>query len=522
MVKWRKFAKSLWQRGSIALATAALLLASVGNPATGWSSATVHATTTTTWHVMVGNGSPHMRVDGMQYFPGVITIDAGDTVVWTLAGAEPHTVSFLGGAPPPVPGSPASEQPVGGSIYTGQGEVSSGLLLPIPGHNQYQLTFPNPGVYSYRCLLHPNQQGVVIVNPAGTPYPQTAAQYAAEGQAEWQATLNTANAAQAAVHPTVTAGPNGHAVIHAFMDAPQPPDVSAPLTAANNSGVSGTAVLSLLGPTTVKVEVTASGLAAGSTHAVEIRPGDCQTVGAPLYTLPPITANAQGQATLTTTLSPVDGIAAAGWVVDILSSTSASSTPTQSFAACGAVSGQVYALMRYEPNPLVIHVGDEVIWTQANLEEIHTVTFLAAGQAPPAFPSPQAINPAGGSVYTGSGYVNSGILAPFQSYHLVFAKSGIYPYLCTLHDEMGMDGTVEIRAPGVPLTHAVFFLTHHPVGWYGPGNISLQRAADALWQTSSPYSVFALSHRPVGALGAAAITLQRDADLLWLGGIPRK
>lgn len=85
-----------------------------------------------------------------------------------------------------------------------------------------------------------------------------------------------------------------------------------------------------------------------------------------------------------------------------------------------------------------------------------------------------------------------------------------------------MHGTVEVRAPGVPLTHAVFSLTHHPVGWYGPGNISMQHASDALWETSSPYSGFVLSHHPVGSLGSAAVGLQRDADLLWLGGIPRE
>lgn len=82
----------------MAVVTPALLLASVGSPATRLSSAAVYAATTTTWHVMVGNGSPYMRVDSMQYFPGVITMDAGNTVVWTVSGAEPHTVTFLGGA----------------------------------------------------------------------------------------------------------------------------------------------------------------------------------------------------------------------------------------------------------------------------------------------------------------------------------------------------------------------------------------------------------------------------------------
>lgn len=94
------------------------------------------------------------------------------------------------------------------------------------------------------------------------------------------------------------------------MDAPQPPTDTAVLVSANNSGVRGTAVLNPLGPTAVKVVVTASDLVAGSAHAIEIRPGDCQTVGPPLYTLPVMTADAQGQETITVTLSGVDGIAA--------------------------------------------------------------------------------------------------------------------------------------------------------------------------------------------------------------------
>ncbi len=493
----------------------------LGSPLPGLSVAEAQGTSATTWQVMVGNGSPHMRVDGMQYYPGVITIDAGDTIVWTLGGAEPHTVTFLSGATPPAPGSPASEAPMGGSVYSGTGVFSSGLLLPIPGHNQYHLTFTTPGVYSYRCLLHPNQQGVVIVNPAGTPYPATASQYAAEGQAEWQATLTAANTAQTAVHPMVTYAANGVATLHAFMDAAEPADVQVSLGAVSNSGAGGTATLTPQGPSSIATALSLTGLAPGSAYAVEIRAGSCQAVGPVVFTLPSVTANGQGTAQSDGTLSPVDGLASAGWIVAVLAqgSTTASSPPV--LTACGTVSMPVYALMRYEPSPAVVHAGDAVQWTQLDSQEIHTVTFLAAGQAAPSFPSPQAANPAGGTVYDGSGFFSSGILGPYQSYQLTFAKPGIFPYLCTLHDEMGMTAVVEVRPAQVPLANAVFLLTHKPVGWYGIPDISLQLAADDLWTHASGPSLFVLSHHPVGALGASLDGLQRSAALLWLNGIPR-
>jgi plastocyanin len=49
-----------------------------------------------TWHVLVGGQSEHQAVQAEGYYPHVITIDAGDTVVWTLNTVELHGVSFAG------------------------------------------------------------------------------------------------------------------------------------------------------------------------------------------------------------------------------------------------------------------------------------------------------------------------------------------------------------------------------------------------------------------------------------------
>ncbi len=57
---------------------------------------------------------------------------------------------------------------------TAHPEVSSGILAP---ETSYTLTFPTAGTYPYLCLLHPGMVGTVVVQPAGTPYPLSQADY---------------------------------------------------------------------------------------------------------------------------------------------------------------------------------------------------------------------------------------------------------------------------------------------------------------------------------------------------------
>ncbi len=114
------------------------------------------------------------------------------------------------------------------------------------------------------------------------------------------------------------------------------------------------------------------------------------------------------------------------------------------------------AYMRFTPGILKIHAGDQVVWTQLDPIEIHTVTFLAAGQKAPDFIlpmpggfmiNPGAAAPSGGSIYNGTGYASSGILAQGQNYTLTFPNPGVYSYLCLIHDEWGMIGQIIVMPP---------------------------------------------------------------------------
>jgi plastocyanin len=121
----------------------------------------------------LGNG---FGASYIQFLPGDVTVRRGDTVVWTMPDPfEIHTVTFLSGAAPPdfieprpqpsgppqlvIPSSIVA--PSGGSTYTGQGIVNSGIL----GNGaSFILRFDaSPGAYEYVCLIHPTMRATVTV-----------------------------------------------------------------------------------------------------------------------------------------------------------------------------------------------------------------------------------------------------------------------------------------------------------------------------------------------------------------------
>ncbi|MEP7370159.1 MAG: plastocyanin/azurin family copper-binding protein [Dermatophilaceae bacterium] len=144
-----------------------------------------------TWHVHAGEQSANGAITGMQFLPGDIWIDVGDTVHWTADSMEPHTVSFL--APDQLPGefnpgdptmTAQTPQPTIGT----PGEFrNSGILSPLqfaelpPTITSYDLTFTGPGDYTYYCFLHgAAMKGVVHVASQGTAYPHTQRFYDAQ------------------------------------------------------------------------------------------------------------------------------------------------------------------------------------------------------------------------------------------------------------------------------------------------------------------------------------------------------
>ena len=134
----------------------------------------------------------------------------------------------------------------------------------------------------------------------------------------------------------------------------------------------------------------------------------------------------------------------------------------------------MYAYMRFSPKVLTIRAGDTVEWTQKDVDTPHTVTFVSGGKEPdlalvelqPNGPpkvivNPVVLTPAGGPVYSGKGYFNSGFIQGSKSpapgprtYALVFDTQGKYEYICVLHDAMGMSATVTVLAKDAKLPAA--------------------------------------------------------------------
>jgi plastocyanin len=133
------------------------------------------ATAAQTVKVSAGAESTNGDIQLLEFAPANITINAGDTVTWSLDSTEFHDVIFTGGGQPPEfvqPGpdgvfvNPEAAFPQGESSYTGNGVAGSGLLNK---GQTYSLTFPDAGTYTYYCAIHPGMVGSVQVQPAGQP-----------------------------------------------------------------------------------------------------------------------------------------------------------------------------------------------------------------------------------------------------------------------------------------------------------------------------------------------------------------
>src|SRR5262249_36702464 len=140
-----------------------------------------------TWHVLIGGHTGGQAIQGEGYYPHVITIDAGDTVVWTLNTKEIHAVAFAGTCediscvPPSCFTINIHISPCRPHNYNGVSAFdSSGRMVPrgynwdnsVPhGGTAFSLTFTKPGANVYFDLSYAGMRGVVVVNAAGTPYP---------------------------------------------------------------------------------------------------------------------------------------------------------------------------------------------------------------------------------------------------------------------------------------------------------------------------------------------------------------
>lgn len=120
---------------------------------------------------------------------------------------------------------------------------------------------------------------------------------------------------------------------------------------------------------------------------------------------------------------------------------------------------QTVALMRFVEPTIVIHAGETVEWSNVGAVATHTITF---GPEPTNLipPSASVTLDADGArhaiINAPTDKVHSGFIAAspqdrvglpqspvgITRFRVTFTNPGVYPYICALHDQLGMKGTV--------------------------------------------------------------------------------
>ena len=155
--------------------------------------------------------------------PATTTVQAGDTVTWTVTKAigEPHSVTS---------GSPGADQ--GKQFDSGIGLKDNGLT--------FQFTFQQPGTYDYFCQVHPTlMTGQVVVVAAGASAPATSGGPAASQGA--------AASASPAASPAAATSPGASPAASQPPIAPEAAEPVAPERKLIAAGILAAALVLLFG-----------------------------------------------------------------------------------------------------------------------------------------------------------------------------------------------------------------------------------------------------------------------------------
>jgi plastocyanin len=128
--------------------------------------------------------------------------------------------------------------------------------------------------------------------------------------------------------------------------------------------------------------------------------------------------------------------------------------------AATAGGSQTLSVMRFKHPTTTIHVGETVEWTNSDPVTAHTITFGIEPLGDPRPPSTNVTLDADGArhavINSPTDNVHSGfIVAPPQErvglpqsplgvtrFRVTFTHAGVFPYICALHDDLGMKGKV--------------------------------------------------------------------------------
>ena len=147
------------------------------------------------WKATVGGQSADMSKQAVAFLPNELWIHADDSITWTFASGDIHTVTFLTvgqvypfdqslGCPPVTPS---------GLPFDGSSCVSS---APLTLGQTYQVIFPTAGNYEIVCLVHGQMFGTIHVLDTTLPLPHDQAYYDKQAKQQLQALLADADLQQ--------------------------------------------------------------------------------------------------------------------------------------------------------------------------------------------------------------------------------------------------------------------------------------------------------------------------------------
>jgi plastocyanin len=184
--KMKQVSKRVYKRMA-SFALTAILIA-------GATATTVQATD---WKVIAGSESPDLGNQALAFLPNELWVHTGDTVHWTFATHEKHTLTFLKpGQTRPAPFGSVFGVEIGcpgttpdGSSFDGSSCLHSGAFLlddavPTTSVMSYSVRFPSTGNFKFVCLFHADMTGQVHVLDLFQPLPHNQDYYDREAHRE--------------------------------------------------------------------------------------------------------------------------------------------------------------------------------------------------------------------------------------------------------------------------------------------------------------------------------------------------
>ncbi|HET8826707.1 MAG TPA: plastocyanin/azurin family copper-binding protein [Terriglobales bacterium] len=107
-------------------------------------------------------------------------------------------------------------------------------------------------------------------------------------------------------------------------------------------------------------------------------------------------------------------------------------------------------VVAFLPNELWVHAGDSVEWT-VKADEIHTISFLTAGQIRPPFQVGCPGFSFGAVIFDGSTCVSTTPMVSGQTFTVTFTSLGNFKFACLVHPDM--TGVVHVLDGSIPLPH---------------------------------------------------------------------